>query len=206
MPIIALTGNAMQGDEQRCRSAGCSHYLTKPVDIDALFELLASVLGVLEPAEGANTIGQATADLLDETALEVSAPISDPLSSASPDPLRRQPERAVMSSFPVDDPEFRAIIEKFLGQLVIRLQAMYETYSQGDFDALADHAHWLKGAGGTVGFVEFTEPARQLELLAKDQSIDEIPRSLRQLVDLTEAIRIDESDAGVAAGSLCPSC
>jgi CheY-like chemotaxis protein/HPt (histidine-containing phosphotransfer) domain-containing protein len=49
-PIIALTADAMKGVEDRCRKAGCSGYLTKPVDIDQLIAVLARFLHGTEAA------------------------------------------------------------------------------------------------------------------------------------------------------------
>jgi signal transduction histidine kinase/CheY-like chemotaxis protein len=43
-PIIALTANSMKGDEGQCRAAGCSGYITKPIDTDRLLNTLAEVL------------------------------------------------------------------------------------------------------------------------------------------------------------------
>jgi signal transduction histidine kinase/FixJ family two-component response regulator len=43
-PIIALTAHSMKGDEERCRAAGCSGYITKPIDTDRLLNTLADVL------------------------------------------------------------------------------------------------------------------------------------------------------------------
>jgi CheY-like chemotaxis protein len=44
VPIVALTAHAMQGDEAKCRNAGCSGFLTKPVDADLLVRTLAEYL------------------------------------------------------------------------------------------------------------------------------------------------------------------
>ncbi len=44
---------------------------------------------------------------------------------------------------------------------------MCDAWESGNFAELAELAHWLKGAAGTVGFHDFTEPAKRLESLAK---------------------------------------
>jgi two-component system, cell cycle response regulator DivK len=44
LPIIALTANAMYGDEERILSAGCDGYLSKPIAKDDLLRMLSEFL------------------------------------------------------------------------------------------------------------------------------------------------------------------
>jgi len=44
MPIIALTANAMQGDEARCLQAGMDAYMSKPFDMDKLALMLSKYM------------------------------------------------------------------------------------------------------------------------------------------------------------------
>ena len=45
LPIIGLSARAMQGDAERAKAAGCTDYMTKPVDEDLLFKKLKEYLG-----------------------------------------------------------------------------------------------------------------------------------------------------------------
>jgi CheY-like chemotaxis protein len=44
-PIVALTAHAMEGDEEECRAAGCSAYVSKPIDVNRFARTLAEMLG-----------------------------------------------------------------------------------------------------------------------------------------------------------------
>ncbi len=42
MPIVALTANALVGDEEKCLAAGMDAYLSKPFTEERLLEVLRS--------------------------------------------------------------------------------------------------------------------------------------------------------------------
>ena len=42
--IVAMTGNAMQGDREKCLCAGMDNYVIKPIRVDALVEALNNVI------------------------------------------------------------------------------------------------------------------------------------------------------------------
>ena len=49
-PVIALTANAMAGDDKKCIEAGCDEYLAKPIDRRELLKTIGKYLPSKEPA------------------------------------------------------------------------------------------------------------------------------------------------------------
>lgn len=44
VPIIAVTAYAMQGDKEKALKAGCSGYITKPIDVKTFPEMIGKYL------------------------------------------------------------------------------------------------------------------------------------------------------------------
>ena len=44
IPIVALTSYAMQGDEEKAMAAGCTGYITKPIDTRKFLETVSEYL------------------------------------------------------------------------------------------------------------------------------------------------------------------
>jgi signal transduction histidine kinase/DNA-binding NarL/FixJ family response regulator len=183
-PIYALTANAMEGFEEECLAAGCTGYLTKPVDIDLLLDTLSKLVGgkrkTVEEAPMAVDI-----NTVRDSVIDICADASGP---------------PVISRLAGDRSRVQAIISMFVEHLGDKLERMDVAWEQRDFTELAALAHWLKGSGGTVGFTEFTKPAANLEVLAKAQSEDDIEMILLQLHELADRLVVPDALPIAASG------
>jgi CheY-like chemotaxis protein len=183
IPIVALTASVMKGAEERCGAAGCSAYVAKPVDIDELMRCLAEQLKGIAAKEPAKETEEA----------------DSPIPAALP-PLQTapRPRPPLLSSLPMDDPEFRQIVAGFIERLREQAVAMRAAWELGDLGELARLAHWLKGAGGTLGFHALTDPAKKLETLAKEERKSEIGDALGEVLDLIDSAVVPVMEPALA--------
>jgi PAS domain S-box-containing protein len=176
IPIIALTAHAMKGAEEQCLAAGYSGYMTKPIDIEKLTAELARELNAKKV-----TVGDEPVPLQSrETGLSAESQLEDDYDTL---PIR--------SSLPQSNPRVRELISKFIVRLDEQLANMEQAFHDGDFSELANLAHWLKGSGGSIGFHDFTEPAKALEDAAHSEQfrgISDQLRGLRQLASRIEPV------------------
>jgi HPt (histidine-containing phosphotransfer) domain-containing protein len=206
VPIFALTANAMKGAEKDVMDAGCSGFLTKPINIDQLMETLAALLGgtritapVAVEAEAVPTRSEGTS-FGGPFAAQESA--TNAVSQASPELLAAEPASGPpVRSRLADKPRLRPAVRKFAGRLDEQMAVIEKAFSGRAFDELAALAHWLKGAAGTVGYDDFTEPAMHLEEGAHAKDIPALELTMAQIRDLVSRLEVPADDAVAAAVS-----
>ncbi len=85
------------------------------------------------------------------------------ITSPSPAPTLQDPLPPIYSQLPLEDEDFRVIVEEFIVRLNGKMQQMRDCFEAGNWPELKQLAHWLKGAGGSAGFPALTTIAAELE-------------------------------------------
>lgn len=150
-PIIAMTANAMRGDQERCLEAGMDDYISKPLDATQLFALLKRWLPDADKRSGGSK--------------------HDLISVAEP-----QAETPVTERLNLFEREFSAamvvrLINKFLPDTAQRLAELRQAVDAADAKAVVRAAHGLKGSYGNIGSREAAYICLQLEQEAQSGSI-----------------------------------
>jgi CheY-like chemotaxis protein/HPt (histidine-containing phosphotransfer) domain-containing protein len=179
-PIIALTAHAMKGFKSECLAVGYSEYLPKPIDIDQLIELLAGELGAVQNKQNFDAL----VNLENKSAYN---PIQEDVPESIKINNKWVDENRIVSRW-AGNSKFHPIITKFEHRLEEQMIAMDKAVHEKDYKELEGLAHWLKGAGGTVGFDVFTEPSLLLEESAKAENNIECSDVISALHRLSERL------------------
>ncbi len=162
LPIIAMTANAMKGDEEQCLNAGMDDYISKPVDRDQLFRKLRK--WVRPPGE------VAVASEISSEEREGEIPVIPGLDIS--DGMRRLGfswkdfYEMLLRLFP----DFQRILEEL--RIAVRAE---------DPKMVEQHAHALSGASGNIGANEIQDIAKRLELLAGKGECENLPSLFESL-------------------------
>ena len=107
-------------------------------------------------------------------------------------------ERDYYYSELAEDAEFTDLVEYFVAEVPQRLGLLESRCSAGDWMELAELAHQWKGAAGSYGFPQMTEPLQTLETRA---SIEPDSAQIKQALQL-----VRETACRLQAGPATASC
>lgn len=138
MPIVAITANALSGEEERCLAAGMDDYLSKPVSLDQL----------------SKTLGKWLTDGEDVPNREQSP---DQMSAEQPraaesDTAPPAIDRQVLADLVGDDEEaIRDLLESFIRNALASYDDLKSACHSQDNDEFESAAHKLSGSAKTAG-------------------------------------------------------
>ncbi len=142
-PIVALTAYAMKGDEQRCLESGMDDYITKPVKKQAMIAVLEKWLKPEKTKANSGTSKQSAPPQIETTDLLDLAIWED------------------MKELMGD--KFNAMVEKYLTNSVKYIEQAQQALTNNNAKDLADSAHPLKSSSASLGIMQVSKLAAELE-------------------------------------------
>jgi two-component system sensor histidine kinase/response regulator len=171
IPIIAVTAHGLFGDREKCLAAGMNDYLTKPVRLETLEEVLGRQINNC----GLPTPGTAC----DEAQTGPSAPLDD-LQFDSADLVERLMGNEALA---------KRIAGTFIESMPGQLAALANAIQGSDLRAAMLAVHTIKGAAANLGAVSMRNFASKMESLGNGGALASASEILPELAATFDSLK-----------------
>jgi PAS domain S-box-containing protein len=170
-PIVALTANAVAGDKERFLEGGMDDYLSKPINKDALEEILVKYLShcTCKCEEPSN---EKTTEEIKENSTTVEH--KDHSIDYSFEDV------AEILGVPVE--LVGELLEDFFDSSLEEVDKMSEAIMEKNYTTIEHLAHSIKGASGNLRLVPVSDVARDIEMSAKEKKDINYMEKLKHLL------------------------
>jgi CheY-like chemotaxis protein/HPt (histidine-containing phosphotransfer) domain-containing protein len=161
IPIIAMTAHAMKGDRERCLEAGMDAYVSKPLQVQQLLEVLE---GLVPTGAEVETRALHKAELSEA---ELSEGVFD--------------QGAIWDRVEGNTELLQEIIGLFFDEIPGLLSTIQKSVTDRNAKGVERAAHTVKGAVGTFGAKGAQDAALRLEVMGRDGDFTNIEEAYNKL-------------------------
>ncbi|WP_070969619.1 response regulator [Vibrio sonorensis] len=148
LTVIAITANALEGEEQRCLAAGMNDYLTKPIVLKKLSKCLAKWIQDQPRQEGEQD---------EQTAI--------PTRDCTINPQ-------LLNQYLGEDPEVhKQFLMRFSQQCLEHKENFKQAREREDWQSIKSNAHQLKSSIKMVGIEKVSDDLKELEHFASNTDL-----------------------------------
>ncbi len=178
-PVIAVTANALDGDEERFLNLGFDDYLSKPFRQSQLLAVLNKRLKSvpphpMQPGSPASTGAPTQPPESSAAAAPATAPDVTNATSAPPAASVVLDPQALKRLHDLDPHGDNKLLERVLKAFeasVGRLQPMLlEAHSNGDLSGISHVAHTLKSSSASIGAIKLSQMCAEIEMMIRQGS------------------------------------
>lgn len=168
IPVIALTSHAFREHQEKCFSAGCDGYLTKPIQKCELIEKISQY----------KNIGSSNHPNSPQTHVD-----DDHNSTIS----KNRDKTFIVKV----DADLEELMPDFLKEIEDALKAMNGLCEDNDWENLVRLSHGYKGASATYGLADLSNIFLEIEKNSKNADKEMIRNCLREAANYISAIKIE---------------